>query len=201
VLAVSDPATRGTASWESWCERVAASGAGGLLVRERNASDREQLGLLRAARPRFAGTLLAHRRLDLALAGGADGVHLPGAGAPSLAVRAALGEDRLVGRSTHRFEEAAGELGASDYVLYGPLFPTPGKRAPERHESLAALERVCRIGIPVIAVGGIDAGNAALAFAAGAAGVAAIRAFAADGSAAELVAVATAAGAGREPLP
>jgi len=199
VLAVSDPATRGTESWESWCGRVAASGAGGLLVRERDAGDREKLGFLRAARSSFAGTLLAHRRLDLALAGGADGVHLPGAGAPSLAVRAALGEDRLVGRSTHRFDEVAAERGVADYVLYGPLFPTPGKQAPERDESLEALARVCRIGIPVIAVGGIDAENAALAFAAGATGIAAIRAFAADRSAAELVAAAAAAVAAEEP--
>jgi thiamine-phosphate pyrophosphorylase len=120
-------------------------------------------------------------RLDVALAIGADGVHLA---AQSLPIRAAtvVANGRLVlGRSVHRLEEAraAADLGA-DYVTFGHVFPTsthPGL-PPRGLDELAAI--VSAVDIPVLAIGGITAENLETVLATGCAGVAVISAILSD---------------------
>jgi thiamine-phosphate pyrophosphorylase len=120
-------------------------------------------------------------RLDVALAARAAGVHLPAAGLPIALVRRHAGTRFLVGRSVHSAAEAReAEKAGADYLVCSPVFETPGKAAfgdplgPETVGRVAAAAR-----IPVWAIGGIDAGNAATIAGLPIAGVAVIRAIAA----------------------
>jgi thiamine-phosphate pyrophosphorylase len=128
-----------------------------------------------AERCRAAGVaLLVNGRVDVALAAGADGVHLPGDGLPVAAARALLGPARPIGCSVHAAAELADRAGA-DFLLFGPLFDTPAKRAfgpPQGLDRLAALVRVA--ALPVVAVGGIVPERVPDVLRAGAAGVAVI---------------------------
>lgn len=165
-------------------DTVAAALAGGVdavQLREKDLSTRELLALAAALREltrRHAARLLVNDRVDVALAVGADGVHLP---ADSFAVadaRRLLGAERLVGVSTHSADEIrrAAASGA-DFAVFGPVFETPSKLQYGAPQGLAALRAaVAATNLPVIALGGIDAGNAADVAATGCAGVAAIRA-------------------------
>jgi len=112
----------------------------------------------------------------VALAAGADGAHLPAASLPIAVARALLGPDAWIGRSTHaaRDAEAAAADGA-DYVVLGPIFATPSKEAYGLPLGVTALGAV-RGTTPIVAIGGIDLANAAATRAAGAHGVAVIRA-------------------------
>ena len=116
---------------------------------------------------RVAPILVVNDRVDVALAAGADGVHLPARGLPVADARALLG-DRLVGVSTHTVEEAiaAGEAGA-DYIVYGPVWPTGDKQAAVGIDALAAVVRAVA-PLPVFALGGVDAERARAAVAVGA---------------------------------
>jgi thiamine-phosphate pyrophosphorylase len=162
-----------------------------LHLREKDLGGRELLALARALAPicRAAGQLfLVNERVDVALAAGADGVHLPAAGVPPAEARRLLGPRRLVGVSCH----GAGDVrrardGGADYATFGPVFDTPSKRPFGPPVGLAALAAAVPLGLPLVALGGVDADNAAQAAAAGAHGLAAIRAWLAADDPAALV--------------
>jgi thiamine-phosphate pyrophosphorylase len=79
----------------------------------------------------------------------------------------------------HSLEAAlAAESGGADYLIFGPVFPTPSKAAFGAPQGLERLKELCRnASIPVLAIGGITIQNAQECYAAGASGVAAIRLF------------------------
>jgi thiamine-phosphate pyrophosphorylase len=114
--------------------------------------------------------ILVNRRVDAALAAGADGVHLGFDGMDPAAARALLGEAALVGVSCHAPEEVADAEGAG-YAHLAPVFP-PLSKAPSRPPLGVAALRAAAAGRPVLAQGGITAANAAACLEAGAAGVA-----------------------------
>jgi thiamine-phosphate pyrophosphorylase len=149
-------------------------GAAAVQLRDRRAGARDLLALamrLGEACRAHGAALLVNDRIDVALAAGADGVHVRGDSA-SVAEARALGV-RLVGVSTHTVAEVrAAAEGGADFVVFGPVFETPGKGAPLGTESLAA---AAAHGIPVYALGGVGPDNAAACLRAGATGVAAIR--------------------------
>jgi len=195
LFAISDRARLST-PWEEWCAGLAELGVDALQVRERDLDDLDLLHLAEVARLAFPPPrrLLVNRRFDLALAAGADGVHLPADGLPIAQVRRALPQ-ATIGRSTHSLAEIArAHAEGADYAVFGPIFETPSKPLGPSPHGLDDLAAAARIGLPVIAVGGIDAGNVADVLAHGATGVAAIRAFARRDSAAELVAAANGVG-------
>lgn len=119
--------------------------------------------------------ILVNDRADIALAAGAAGVHLPSDSFDPAVIREKFPEDFIVGASTHSLQEAhdAAAQGV-DFVLFGPVYETPGKGAPV---GLEQLKEVCRrlVNVPVLALGGIDVTNYDEAIDAGAAGIAAIR--------------------------
>ena len=119
--------------------------------------------------------LFVNDRLDVALALNAVGVQL---GTGSLPVSAARRLDTAwwIGKSVHDLAEAeAAQVEGADYLLVGPVYSTATH--PDRPPlGLEALGRIARLGVPVIAIGGIGPGRAREVKAAGAYGVAAIRA-------------------------
>lgn len=157
-----------------------------LQLRARNRDGRRLFELATALRRitrEHRCLLLVNDRMDVALAAEADGIHLPGHGLPVAGARSALAaipasRRPLLGLSVHSPEEIRHATSAVDYVQFGPVFATPSKAAYGPAQGTGELQRaVAAAGrTPVIAVGGIEAGNAAGVAAAGAAGAAVIRA-------------------------
>ena len=163
---------------------VGAAVRGGVTVvqlRAKNLPSRDFLELgLRAADllARTGVPLLVNDRLDIALACGAGGIHLGQEDMPLAAARKILGGDRIIGISVNTVEEArAAEAGGADYVGAGPAFATATKETALPilgPEGVRSIKRAVRI--PVVAIGGISAGNAAALVHSGADGIAVISA-------------------------
>ena len=123
--------------------------------------------------------LLVNGRLDVALAAGADGVHLPAGGPPLARVREAVGSRLRIGVSTHGPDEVAQAAAAgADYVVFGPVHDTPSKRAMGGPLGLQELRAAAAAagGVPVLAIGGIGPAEIPGCLEAGAHGVAMMRA-------------------------
>ncbi len=109
---------------------------------------------------------------EAAVAAGLDAVHLR-TGEDLAMARRVLGPGALVGVSVHdRAEAVAAARAGADYVLLGPAFPTASKPGYGPTLGPAGLAAATGLGLPVVAIGGIDAGNAGACLAAGAAGIA-----------------------------
>ena len=137
-----------------------------------------------------AARVLVNDRADIARAALCDGVHLAANSLDPSVVRRAFGPDFLVGVSTHSHAEArAARDAGADFVLFGPVFDTPSKRAYGPPLGLAALGAAARdlAPFPVVAVGGVERENLPLVLDAGASGVAAIRIFSDPSALAEAV--------------
>jgi thiamine-phosphate pyrophosphorylase len=162
------------------CGRAARAGATIIQVRERGLDDRALFDLTTAIVCETAASgakVVVNDRLDIAMAGGAAGVHLPAHGAGAARVRAAAPAGFLIGRSVHTIEEAvaAERSAACDYLIFGTVFETIGKPAGHRAAGVEMLSRVCAaVSLPVVAIGGIVADRAREVAAAGAAGIAGI---------------------------
>jgi thiamine-phosphate pyrophosphorylase len=115
--------------------------------------------------------VLVNRRIDVALAAGADGVHLGHDAVPPGVARRLLPRSARIGVSTHAVSEALAAQEA-DYVQLAPIFPPLSKPAGRPALGLAALAQAAAGPLPLLAQGGIDAAGAAAARRAGAAGVA-----------------------------
>jgi len=148
-------------------------------IREKDLSARDLYDLIRQvlslANP-YRSKILVNTRVDVALAAGAAGAHLP-AGSPAPSVwRAITPPGFLLGVSCHTLDEVrAAEDQGADYTVYGPVFPPRSKATvvePRGIEGLA--QAVCAVRIPLLALGGITAANAEDCRRAGAAGIAAI---------------------------
>jgi thiamine-phosphate pyrophosphorylase len=105
----------------------------------------------------------------------ADGVHL---GRDDAGAERALDAGLMLGKSAANVNEAqAGEEAGASYIGAGPVWSTPSKPDADQPIGLGGLEEICRaVSIPVIAIGGVDAMNAAACLEVGAAGVAVVRA-------------------------
>jgi len=131
---------------------------------------------LRAVTARAGAVLLVNDRIDVALAAGADGVHLGGGSVAVDVARGLLPPGALVGVSMHSTADLQAAAGA-DFVLFGPVFETPAKAAFGPPQGLARLRQaVLATPLPVLAIGGVDAAHGRDVRAAGAAGAAVIRA-------------------------
>jgi thiamine-phosphate pyrophosphorylase len=128
--------------------------------------------------------VVVNERLDVALAAAAAGVHLGRESAPVREVvrwchAGNAPRGFLIGASCHSLVEAReAETSGASYVIFGPVFDTPSKRAFGKPVGIAELLAVCTtVKIPALAIGGIDVRNAQECFRAGASGIAAIRMF------------------------
>ena len=156
-------------------------GARAVQLREKDLLGAELLRLateLRDLTVRYGAAFFVNDRVDVALAAGADGVHLGQNAIPPVTARRLLGSDRLIGVSTHTSAEVARAIEAgADFVVFGPVYWTPSKTpfgAPRGLEELASITACAQV--PVLAIGGISAERVADVRSAGASGVAVISA-------------------------
>lgn len=169
---------------EAW----ANAGVDIVHIRESTLPDRQLVALVRQARGRVLGDrgcIVVNDRPDIALAAGADGVHLKDDAIPVSRIRALGPPTWLVGRSIHDLAgaERAAREGGIDYLLVGAVHATPAK--PGRAIlGLDGLHRIARaVNLPVVAIGGLGFDEAQALADTGAAGMAGIRLFC-DGTAA-----------------
>jgi len=102
--------------------------------------------------------LIVNDRVDVALAVGADAVQRTSTSLPIEDIRAIADKRLRIGVSVHSLEEAVeAELKGADWVVFGPVYDTPSKRAYGPPQGVARLERVAAtVRLPVIAIGGIN---------------------------------------------
>jgi thiamine-phosphate pyrophosphorylase len=155
--------------------RAIRDGVDMIQVREKDLSAKELLNLVCRIRDLAAGSktrILVNDRADVAMAARIDGLHLPANGLPPHEARPLV---KILGVSTHSLEEAiAAERAQADFIVFGPVFDTPGKTAV----GIEPLRRIASlIKIPILAIGGITLENSAEALQAGATGIAGIRLF------------------------
>lgn len=150
-----------------------------LRRRERPAREIEVLAMrLVGLSPWTAKKVLVNGRLDVALAVGAGGVHLPADGLPVAAVRKAVDPGFVISRSTHdRSEVERACLEGASFVLFGPVFPTFSKPGHPGVGLEALAEIVSSVPIPVYALGGVTPERVTQIAAAGARGIAGISLF------------------------
>ncbi|HEX8557396.1 MAG TPA: thiamine phosphate synthase [Pyrinomonadaceae bacterium] len=162
--------------------RLCEGGARLVQLREKRLSPREFYAeaseALRVARS-FGARLVVNDRADVALAVGADGVHVGQDDMPPEAARAVLGERAVVGFSTHNVEQAAAAAAARpavDYIAIGPVFDTSSKEKPDPVVGLEGVRRAREAapGVPLVAIGGVTAESARAVLEAGADSVAVI---------------------------
>ncbi|REJ75310.1 MAG: thiamine phosphate synthase [Acidobacteria bacterium] len=145
--------------------RLADGGARLVQIREKLATSAElykaSFSAMQFARSRGL-KIIINDRADIALAVGADGVHLGQDDLPPREARALLGGGAIIGCSTHSMEQA--RIASSepvDYIAIGPVFPTTTKKDPDPIvglEGVAAAKRLVG-SIPLVAIGGIDTTN------------------------------------------
>ena len=170
----------------------AAAGVDYIQLREKdlNARDLQELAVeaARLIAQNIGTRLLINSRIDVALACGASGVHLPANDLPASEARAIFGRighaSPVIAVSCHTAEEvASAEAHGADFAVFGPVFEKNGQ---PNHAGLEQLESACsrpRLGgkaMPVLALGGITIENARRCRDAGASGIAGIRLFQQD---------------------
>ncbi len=120
--------------------------------------------------------LFVNERVDVALACEADGVQLGEEALPVAAARKVAGEKLLIGRSVHSLEGAIeAEREGADLLVVGTIFATASHPGAQPAGVSLLREVASRVTIPLVGIGGIEAGNAAQVMRAGAVGVAVIR--------------------------
>ncbi len=127
-----------------------------------------------------ATRLLVNDRADIALAAGADGVHLTTRSLDVSIIRRLAPADFLIGVSTHTIAEAReAREGGANFAVFGPVFETPSKRTYGSPVGLEALREAAQAlaPFPLLALGGVNYERIPQVIAAGAAGIAAIRLF------------------------
>jgi thiamine-phosphate pyrophosphorylase len=151
--------------------------AGGATVVQLRLKDKPTAEVVERGRgfSALAATFVVNDDVEAAVLLGADGVHL---GRTDPGAERALEEGLLLGLSAAGVAEArAAEARGAAYVGAGPVWETPSKVDADPAIGLDGLREICAaVSVPVVAIGGIDASNAAACVRAGAAGVAVIRA-------------------------
>jgi thiamine-phosphate pyrophosphorylase len=185
LYAIVDPEHAGGHALPELARRVAEGGATLVQLRDKRGQTREMVAQARAIKAALAPLgvpFIVNDRVDVALAAGADGVHLGQEDMDVAGARRLLGREAVIGWSVKTMAEAqAAPLQHLTYVAIGAVFPTTSKDnpkhiGPEGLRQIAAEVRARAPGFPVGAIAGINEANAADVVAAGADGICAISA-------------------------
>jgi len=168
-------------------EKALKGGVKAIQFREKDLGTRELLKLayrMRDLTKKYNARLFINDRVDIALAVGADGVHLAQSSIPVDAVRKAVHASRithhasrfLIGVSTHSLKEAKeAEKAGADFITLGPIYRTPSKLKYGKPLGIDVLRKVSKeVRLPVFAIGGVKAERINELISAGAYGVAMI---------------------------
>jgi thiamine-phosphate pyrophosphorylase len=184
LYVVADTALCGTRTVVATILSAVRGGATAVQVREPLATTRQLCQLAETVHHALASTgvpLLVNDRLDVALAVGAEGVHLGQSDLPATWARRIAGPDLLVGLSVSNLEQTAAAnalpAGTVDYLGVGPVFATLTKPLAAPALGLELTARLAAgASLPCVAIGGIHTGNAAQVRATGVDGIAVVSA-------------------------
>ena len=168
-----------TSSLIAVVRKALKGGVKAVQLREKDMETRYLLKLaykMRKVTAEYRAQLFINDRFDIALAVGADGVHLTQSSMPAEAVRRVVKKKLMIGVSTHSMKEAEdAERGGADFITMGPVYRTSSKVKYGAPIGLDALKKVCgKINIPVFAIGGIKSNRIEKVMETGAHGVAMI---------------------------
>lgn len=159
LYALIDDSVRPSLSIEHKARAAIAGGAAVLQLRLELTCDRSALDAIRAVvgLARGRALVIVNDRVDLALLGGAAGVHLGASDLPVAEARRLLGPGALVGATTRNLEQIqAAERDGADHVGLGPVYATRTKVLVDAPLGVAGLAKVCvRSPLPVVAIAGI----------------------------------------------
>lgn len=179
-MVITDPSLLRGRDPVAVCRAAVWGGATMIQVRDKAASPRDLLSMVRSLAAALSVPVLVNDRVDVALAAGAAGAHLGQDDVPVGAVRPHVPPGFILGTSVGSTGEAdRARAEPADYWSIGPCFATATKSdagSPLGPAGFAALARLAPPGLPVIGIGGIGPANAPLLLRAGAAGVAVIAA-------------------------
>jgi thiamine-phosphate pyrophosphorylase len=149
---------------EDQVEQALLGGATIIQLREKDLSTGDFLdiaGRIKQVTDKYNIPLIINDRLDIALAVDAAGLHVGQSDMPALMARRLLGREKILGVSVSNVEEAVkAQRDGADYVAVGAVFPT-GTKTDAQLVEYAEIKRVCdSVTVPVIAIGGINQGNA-----------------------------------------
>lgn len=158
-----------------------AGGADAIQFRQKTGATREMIEVARQMKKLCEESdvkFIVNDRVDVAIAAGADGVHLGQDDFPIPLARELLGEGMIIGGSAATIAEARKCLSqGADYVGFGPVYPTTSKDDAGPVSGIDILKQVVEaLPLPIIAIGGISAENTLEAMRAGAHGIAVISA-------------------------
>jgi thiamine-phosphate pyrophosphorylase len=186
LYALVDPESAGSHDLAHLASGVVAGGATLMQLRDKQSGTRQMVDRARAIKAALGPSrvpFLVNDRVDVALAAGADGVHIGHDDMTAADARRLLGPDAIIGLSIKTREQVdAAPIEYLDYVCIGGVFATSSKDNPDPPigtaglQALVAAMRARAPRLPAGAIAGIDESNAAAAIAAGAEGVAVISA-------------------------
>lgn len=161
-------------------EAALSGGVRFIQYREKLLSKRESFNIaleLRNLTNKFNAALIINDDVDIAMTVNADGVHLGQDDLPVQTARRVIGENKIIGLSTHSLKDAAAaQDSGADYIAIGPIFKSTTKdvRSPLGADIIRAVKKISKL--PVIAIGGINEENVGDVMQAGADGAAIISA-------------------------
>ncbi|WP_444453938.1 thiamine phosphate synthase [Rhodobacter capsulatus] len=178
VYVITDPGT--PLSVPDQARAAARGGARAVQLRDKSASDADLLALARQLLPEMRAhgvKLFLNDRIEVALAAGADGLHIGQGDGDPVAIRARIGAEMLLGLSIETEAQASALPPGIDYIGAGPVRATatkPDAAAPIGFEGLARIARL--VPVPTIAIGGLTQVDIPALKAAGVAGLAVVSA-------------------------
>jgi thiamine-phosphate pyrophosphorylase len=178
---LTDTALQSRFSHIQLAEMAVAGGADTIQYREKRHSTREMIetaSKMKKICEKKGVVFVVNDRIDVALASGADGVHLGQDDYPIPLARKLMGEERIIGGSSSQEDEVRECIGqGADYVGFGPVFPTTSKDDAGPVSGMGELRDVVRMATtPIIAIGGVGPENVEKVMKAGAYGIAVISA-------------------------
>jgi thiamine-phosphate pyrophosphorylase len=178
---VTDPVLHRGRGVMSTCEEALRAGVRFIQLRDKTASTRaffDSALELRNLCRQYSSYFVVNDRIDVAMAAGADGVHLGQNDMPILQARRLMGPKAVIGVSVRTVEEALDAMNSgADYIAANLVFPTETKTDIKEPLGISMVQKLsCACSLPLIAIGGITPENTELMIRAGCSGVAVVTA-------------------------